>query len=259
MTLIDGKAVSEQVKQEIAAEVAEIVAKGGKRPHLAAILVGHDGGSETYVAAKVKACEVCGFKSTLIRYESDVTEEELLAKVQELAAAIPNHFLPRQFENPVNAAVHQATTGPEIWADTAGAVDLFVAGVGTGGTITGVGTYLKQQNPKIRVVAVEPAGSPVLHKGTPGPHKIQGIGAGFVPPVLDTGVYDEVISVTDEDAFATGRELGRTEGLLAGISSGAALWAAIQLAKRPENQGKRIVVLLPDTGDRYLSTPLFGG
>ena len=182
-----------------------------------------------------------------------------LAKVQELAAAIPNHFLPRQFENPVNAAVHQATTGPEIWADTAGAVDLFVAGVGTGGTITGVGTYLKQQNPKIRVVAVEPAGSPVLHKGTPGPHKIQGIGAGFVPPVLDTGVYDEVISVTDEDAFATGRELGRTEGLLAGISSGAALWAAIQLAKRPENQGKRIVVLLPDTGDRYLSTPLFGG
>ena len=182
-----------------------------------------------------------------------------LAKVQELAAAIPNHFLPRQFENPVNAAVHQATTGPEIWADTAGAVDLFVAGVGTGGTITGVGTYLKQQNPKIRVVAVEPAGSPVLRKGTPGPHKIQGIGAGFVPPVLDTGVYDEVISVTDEDAFATGRELGRTEGLLAGISSGAALWAAIQLAKRPENQGKRIVVLLPDTGDRYLSTPLFGG
>ena len=138
-------------------------------------------------------------------------------------------------------------------------MDIFVAGVGTGGTITGVGTYLKQQNPKIRVVAVEPAGSPVLHKGTPGPHKIQGIGAGFVPPVLDTGVYDEVISVTDEDAFATGRELGRTEGLLAGISSGAALWSAIQLAKRPENQGKRIVVLLPDTGDRYLSTPLFGG
>ena len=182
-----------------------------------------------------------------------------IAKAEELAKEIPDSFIPGQFVNPANPATHRATTGPEIWADTAGAVDLFVAGVGTGGTITGVGTYLKQQNPKIRVVAVEPAGSPVLHKGTPGPHKIQGIGAGFVPPVLDTGVYDEVISVTDEDAFATGRELGRTEGLLAGISSGAALWAAIQLAKRPENQGKRIVVLLPDTGDRYLSTPLFGG
>lgn len=182
-----------------------------------------------------------------------------IAKAEELAREIPNAFLPRQFDNPANADAHRTTTGPEIWADTDGQVDVFVAGVGTGGTITGVGTYLKQQNPKIRVVAVEPAGSPVLHKGTPGPHKIQGIGAGFVPPVLDTGVYDEVISVTDEDAFATGRELGRTEGLLAGISSGAALWAAIQLAKRPENQGKRIVVLLPDTGDRYLSTPLFGG
>lgn len=182
-----------------------------------------------------------------------------IAKAEELAREIPNAFLPRQFDNPANADAHRTTTGPEIWADTDGQVDVFVAGVGTGGTITGVGTYLKQQNPKIRVVAVEPAGSPVLRKGTPGPHKIQGIGAGFVPPVLDTGVYDEVISVTDEDAFATGRELGRTEGLLAGISSGAALWAAIQLAKRPENQGKRIVVLLPDTGDRYLSTPLFGG
>lgn len=182
-----------------------------------------------------------------------------IAKAEELAREIPNAFLPRQFDNPANADAHRTTTGPEIWADTDGQVDIFVAGVGTGGTITGVGTYLKQQNPKIRVVAVEPAGSPVLRKGTPGPHKIQGIGAGFVPPVLDTGVYDEVISVTDEDAFATGRELGRTEGLLAGISSGAALWAAIQLAKRPENQGKRIVVLLPDTGDRYLSTPLFGG
>ena len=182
-----------------------------------------------------------------------------VAKAKELAGKIPGSFIAAQFDNPSNAKAHRETTGPEIWADTDGQVDVFVAGVGTGGTITGVGTYLKQQNPKIRVVAVEPAGSPVLHKGTPGPHKIQGIGAGFVPPVLDTGVYDEVISVTDEDAFATGRELGRTEGLLAGISSGAALWAAIQLAKRPENQGKRIVVLLPDTGDRYLSTPLFGG
>ena len=180
-----------------------------------------------------------------------------LAKVQELAAAIPNHFLPRQFETPVNAAVHQATTGPEIWEDTAGAVDLFVAGVGTGGTITGVGTYLKQQNPKIRVVAVEPAGSPVLHKGTPGPHKIQGIGAGFVPDTLNTDIYDEILPVQNEDAFATGRALARSEGVLVGISSGAAVFAAAQLAKRPENAGKVIVALLPDTGERYLSTPMF--
>lgn len=180
-----------------------------------------------------------------------------LAKVQELAAAIPNHFLPRQFENPVNAAVHQATTGPEIWADTAGAVDLFVAGVGTGGTITGTGEYLKAQNPHLKVVAVEPAASPLLSKGMAGPHGLQGIGANFVPSVLNTEIYDEIIPVTEADAYAAGRALGRREGVLAGISSGAALWAAIQQAKRPENQGKTIVVLLPDTGDRYLSTPMF--
>ena len=161
--------------------------------------------------------------------------------------------------NPANAAAHRETTGPEIWADTDGRVDIFVAGVGTGGTITGVGEYLKAQNPAVKVVAVEPASSPVLSKGTAGAHKIQGIGAGFVPEVLNTFIYDEIIPVTNEDAFAAGRQMGRTEGVLVGISSGAALWAAVQLAKRPENRGKTIVVLLPDTGDRYLSTPLFEG
>ena len=164
---------------------------------------------------------------------------------------------PGQFVNPTNPAVHSATTGPEIWEDTDGRVDIFVAGVGTGGTITGVGAYLKRQNPAIKVVAVEPAASPVLSKGTPGAHKIQGIGAGFVPDVLDTGIYDEIITVENEAAFATGRQIGRREGVLVGISSGAAVWAAIALAKRPENRGKTIVALLPDTGDRYLSTPLF--
>ena len=180
-----------------------------------------------------------------------------IAKADELAKEIPDSFIPGQFVNPANPAVHRATTGPEIWEDTDGKVDIFVAGVGTGGTITGVGEYLKSQNPKVQVVAVEPASSPVLSKGTAGSHKIQGIGAGFVPDVLDTKVYDEVIAVKNEDAFATGKQIGKKEGVLVGISSGAAVWAAIQLAKRPENKGKTIVALLPDTGDRYLSTPLF--
>ena len=180
-----------------------------------------------------------------------------IAKAEALAAEIPNSFIPGQFVNPANPAVHRATTGPEIWEDTDGKVDIFVAGVGTGGTVTGVGEYLKSQNPDVKVVAVEPAGSPVLSKGTPGAHKIQGIGAGFVPAVLNTGVYDEIIPVENEDAFATGKKIGKAEGVLVGISSGAAVYAAIELAKRPENKGKTIVTLLPDTGDRYLSTPLF--
>ena len=180
-----------------------------------------------------------------------------IAKADELAKELPNSFIPGQFVNPANPAAHKATTGPEIWADTDGEVDIFVAGVGTGGTITGVGEYLKSQNPNVKVVAVEPASSPVLSKGTAGAHKIQGIGAGFVPDVLDTKVYDEIIPVANEDAFAAGKEAGRSEGVLVGISAGAALWAAIELAKRPENKGKTIVALLPDTGDRYLSTPLF--
>lgn len=180
-----------------------------------------------------------------------------IAKADELAKEIPNSFIPGQFVNPANPAIHRATTGPEIWDDTDGKVDIFVAGVGTGGTVTGVGEYLKSQNPDVKIVAVEPASSPVLSKGVAGSHKIQGIGAGFVPDVLDTKVYDEVIPVENEDAFATGRLIGKSEGVLVGISSGAAVWAAIQLAKRPENKGKTIVALLPDTGDRYLSTPLF--
>ena len=180
-----------------------------------------------------------------------------IAKADELAKEIPGGFIPGQFVNPANPAVHKATTGPEIWEDTDGKVDIFVAGVGTGGTVTGVGEYLKSQNPNVKVVAVEPASSPVLSKGTAGSHKIQGIGAGFVPDVLDTKIYDEVIAVENDDAFATGKLIGKKEGVLVGISSGAAVWAAIQLAKRPENKGKTIVALLPDTGDRYLSTPLF--
>ena len=180
-----------------------------------------------------------------------------IAKADELAKEIPNSFVPGQFVNPANPDAHKRTTGPEIWEDTDGKVDIFVAGVGTGGTVTGVGEYLKSQNPNVKVVAVEPATSPVLSKGVAGAHKIQGIGAGFVPDVLNTKVYDEVIPVSNEDAFAAGKLVGHKEGVLVGISSGAALWAAIQLAKRPENKGKTIVALLPDTGDRYLSTPLF--
>ena len=180
-----------------------------------------------------------------------------IAKAEELAAEIPNSFIPGQFVNPANPEAHFLTTGPEIYEDTDGNVDIFVAGVGTGGTVTGVGKYLKSKNPNGKVVAVEPASSPVLSTGVAGSHKIQGIGAGFVPKVLDTTIYDEIITVTNEDAFATGKLIGKNEGVLVGISSGAAVWAAIELAKRPENAGKNIVVLLPDTGDRYLSTPLF--
>ena len=180
-----------------------------------------------------------------------------IARAEELAREIPNSFVPGQFVNPANPAIHRSTTGPEIWKDTDGAVDAFVAGVGTGGTITGVGEYLKSQNPNIKVVAVEPATSAVLSTGVAGAHKIQGIGAGFVPEVLNTSVYDEIITVSNEDAFATGKLIGKQEGVLVGISSGAAVHAAIELAKRPESKGKTIVVLLPDTGDRYLSTPLF--
>ena len=180
-----------------------------------------------------------------------------IARANELAAQIPGSFIPAQFDNPANVRAHYATTGPEIFADTDGAVDIFVAGVGTGGTITGVGKYLKEHKPGVRIVAVEPSDSPVLSSGVSGPHKIQGIGAGFVPSVLDTGIYDEIITVSGDDAFATGRRIAREEGLLVGISAGAAVWAAIQLAKRPENAGKTIVALLPDTGARYLSTPMF--
>lgn len=180
-----------------------------------------------------------------------------IAKAEELAKEIPDSFIPGQFVNPANPAIHRTTTGPEVWNDTDGKVDIFVAGVGTGGTLTGVGEYLKSQNPDVKIVAVEPAGSPVLSEGKGGPHKIQGIGAGFVPDVLNTKIYDEIIKVENEDAFATGKLLAKKEGVLVGISSGAALYAGIQLAKRPENKGKTIVVLLPDTGDRYYSTPLF--
>lgn len=180
-----------------------------------------------------------------------------IAKAEELAKEIPNSFIPGQFVNPANPATHKATTGPEIWEDTDGKVDIFVAGVGTGGTLSGVGGYLKSKNPDIKIVAVEPAGSPVLSEGKPGPHKIQGIGAGFVPDTLDTNIYDEIIKVENEAAFATGKAIARTEGMLVGISSGAALWAATELAKRPENKGKTIVALLPDTGERYLSTPMY--
>lgn len=197
------------------------------------------------------------YGAELVLTEGAQSMKGAIAKAEKLAKEIPGSFIPGQFVNPANPAAHKASTGPEIWEDTDGKVDIFVAGVGTGGTVTGVGAYLKSQNPAVKIVAVEPAASPVLSKGTAGSHKIQGIGAGFVPEVLDTGVYDEVIAVENEDAFAAGKLVGRKEGVLVGISSGAAVWAAIQLAKRPENKGKTIVALLPDTGDRYLSTPLF--
>ena len=198
------------------------------------------------------------YGAELVLSEGSKGMKGAIAKADELAREIPNAFIPGQFVNPANPAAHYATTGPEIWADTDGKVDIFVAGVGTGGTVTGVGEYLKEQNPAVKIVAVEPASSPVLSEGHAGAHMIQGIGAGFVPEVLNTAVYDEIIPVTNEDALSTGRRMGRTEGVLVGISSGAALWAAIELAKRPENAGKTIVALLPDTGDRYLSTALFG-
>ncbi|MBR0357397.1 MAG: cysteine synthase A [Clostridia bacterium] len=198
------------------------------------------------------------YGAELVLSEGSKGMKGAIAKADELAQEIPNAFIPGQFVNPANPAAHYAATGPEIWADTEGQVDIFVAGVGTGGTVTGVGQYLKEQHPAVKVVAVEPASSPVLSEGRAGSHMIQGIGAGFVPEVLDTQVYDEIIPVTNEDALATGRRMGRTEGVLVGISSGAALWAALELAKRPENAGKTIVALLPDTGERYLSTALFG-
>ena len=197
------------------------------------------------------------YGAELVLTEGDKGMAGTIARAEELAREIPGSFLPGQFDNPANSAAHRSSTGPEIWEDTGGAVDIFVAGVGTGGTITGVGQYLKERNPAVRIAAVEPEGSPILSGGRPGPHQLQGIGAGFLPKVLDTSIYDEIISVSDEDAFAAGRQMGRSEGILVGISSGAALWAAVRLAKRPENEGKMIVALLPDSGERYLSTPGF--
>ena len=198
------------------------------------------------------------YGAELVLSEGSQGMKGAIAKANELAKEIPNSFIPGQFVNPANPKAHFETTGPEIWADTDGTVDIFVAGVGSGGTITGVGEYLRSRRPDVQIVAVEPASSPVLSGGTPGPHAIQGIGAGFVPQALDTGIYDEIIQVEDQDALAMGGRLGRLEGVLVGISSGAAVWAAVQLARRPENRGKTIVALLPDTGEHYLSTPMYG-
>ena len=211
---------------------------------------------ETMSVERRQLMKACG--AELVLTEGAKGMSGAIAKAEQLAKEIPGGFVAGQFVNPANPEAHRQTTGPEIWEDTDGKVDIFVAGVGTGGTITGVGEYLKSKNPNVKVVAVEPAGSPVLSGGKPGPHKLQGIGAGFVPQVLNTSVYDEIIPVENEDAFQTSRRIGSTEGVLVGISSGAAAWAALQLAKRPENEGKTIVALLPDTGDRYLSTELFG-
>ena len=211
---------------------------------------------ETFSVERRKLIRAYG--AEIVLSEGSKGMKGAIAKAQELAAEIPDSFIPGQFDTPANPRIHYRTTGPEIFADTDGEVDFLVAGVGTGGTVTGTGRYLKEQKPSVKVIAVEPASSPVLSGGNPGPHKIQGIGAGFVPKVLDTAVYDEVITVANEDALSTGAEVGRKEGVLVGISAGAAVWAGIELAKRPENEGKTIVVILPDSGDRYLSTALFG-
>ena len=211
---------------------------------------------ETFSVERRKLIRAYG--AEIVLSEGSKGMKGAIAKAKELAEELPNSFIPSQFDNPANPKIHYETTGPEIWNDTDGKVDIFVSGVGTGGTISGAGKYLKEKNPGVKVVAVEPSASPVISGGSPGPHKIQGIGPGFVASVLDTGIYDEIITVDNEDALATGAEFGRSEGVLVGISAGAAVWAAIKLAERPENEGKNIVVILPDSGDRYLSTALFG-